>query len=87
MISVVVGFIFGLIPSLFAGWIIAQIKVYRNGKGLLTIFVIGGFISMAFLASSETLLIVKAMIGGISALIIGVFALPKPIIDNNINSE
>ncbi|MBE0405729.1 hypothetical protein ACT3TI_02470 [Psychrobacter sp. AOP22-C1-22] len=74
---VVFGFILGLLPSLFTGWILAQVNAYRNYKGLLISLITGGFMGFAFLSATELPFIIQVLTGGVSALILALFALPK----------
>ena len=74
---IIFGFILGLLPSLFTGWILAQVNAYCNYKGLLISLITGGFMGFAFLSLLELPLIMQVLTGGISAVITGLVALPK----------
>lgn len=74
---VIFGFILGLLPSLFTGWILSQIKAYRSYKGLIISLVVGGFMGFTFLSVTELPFIIQALTGGISALILAIFVLPR----------
>ena len=74
---IIFGFILGLLPSLFTGWILAQVNAHCNYKGLLISLITGGFMGFAFLSLLELPLIMQVLTGGISAVITGLIALPK----------
>lgn len=74
---IIFGFILGLLPSLFTGWILAQVNAYRNYKGLLISLMTGGFMGFAFLSLLDLPFIMQVLTGGISAVITGLIALPK----------
>ena len=71
------GFLLGLLPSLFTGWILAQLNVNHSYKGLFISLVVGSVIGFAFLSMMELPLIIKILTGGVSALILGWSVLPK----------
>lgn len=85
------GFLIGLLPALITGSTLAYGQFYRHKKSLLVAFAIGFLVTMlsaiiflffvdalteqATLSLSLSLLI--ALVGGISAVLTGLFALPK----------
>ena len=71
------GFLLGLLPSLFTGWILAQMNVNNSYTGLFISLVVGSVIGFAFLSTIELPLIIQILTGGISALILGWSILPK----------
>lgn len=71
------GFILGLIPSLFTGYILANTKIYRSYKGFLVSFATGSLIGFTFLSLLDLPFIIQVLTGGISAVITGLITLPK----------
>ena len=71
------GFLLGLLPSLFTGWVLAQMNINYSYKGLFISLVVGSVIGFAFLSVIELPLIIQILTGGISALILGWSILPK----------
>ncbi len=74
------GFIFGVIPATLAGFLIASFKLHCNAKGLLWSAIIGACttIIVAISIGSDALAILSViLIGAISAVLTGLFALPK----------
>ncbi|WLP94526.1 hypothetical protein [Psychrobacter sp. M13] len=71
------GFLLGLLPSLFTGWVLAQMNINYSYKGLFISLVVGSVIGFAFLSVIELPLIIQILTGGISALILGWSILPR----------
>lgn len=80
-----VGFIFGLIPATLTGFLIASFKLNRDFKGLLWSAIIGAGITFNLtnvIGSTISMLLILTVIGAFSAILTGLFTLPKP--SNNI---
>ncbi len=71
------GFLLGLLPSLFTGWVLAQMNINYSYKGLFISLVVGSVIGFAFLSVIELPLIIQILTGGISSLILGWSILPR----------
>lgn len=75
------GFVFGVIPATLAGFLIASFKLHRNTKGLLWSAVIGACtttVVATFIANDIEGVIFITLIGVVSAILTGLFALPRP---------
>lgn len=77
ILCIAFGFLLGLLPSLFTGWVLAQMNINYSYKGLFISLVVGSVIGFAFLSVIELPLIIQILTGGISALILGWSILPK----------
>lgn len=75
------GFIFGVIPATLAGFLIASFKLHRNAKGLLWSAIIGACTTIVVatsIAHDIEGVTFMMLIGVVSAVLTGLFALPRP---------
>ena len=72
-----IGSIVGLIPAALTGWIIVASRIYASAKSFVLVFVIGTMVSALFLGATVAIAWEIAVTGGISALILALFTLPK----------
>ena len=75
------GFIFGVIPATLAGFLIASFKLHRNAKGLLWAAIIGACTTTVVatsIAHNIEGVIFITLVGVVSAILTGLFALPRP---------
>ncbi len=80
------GFMIGLIPATFTGWIAARLKLYRNYEGLLQSTVIGAISTVICallllifndITFSFAACIFAIVVGGISGYLTGLSGLPN----------
>lgn len=79
LLFIVFGAIYGFIPALITGFAAMLLKSERDVFGIMTTVGIGFLVSLIYafiLRFSGTLLL--AILGGVSALILSFFVLPKP---------
>lgn len=73
-------FIFVLLSTTLAGFLIASFKLHLNAKGLLWSAIIGAGITFKTFSTMEfttSILIILILIGAVSAMLTGLIALPK----------
>ncbi len=68
------GIFFGLVPAMLTGYCVAMLDINRSAKGYAKLFAIGAMCSGVLYLS-----FIFMVIGGLSAVIIGKFALPKAV--------
>lgn len=86
-IGLVFGFVFGVIPATITGFLIAGFKFYRTFKELFWSAIIGActtIVVTVFIVSDVSFVVFRLLIGATSAVLTGLFALPK-ISKNNFN--
>jgi len=80
IVGAIFGIVLGFIPAVVTGLIVAYFKLYRNGKGLFWAGVIGTFVTLSVVLTvtpSLSALIPAVFVGGFSAVLTGLFTLPK----------
>ena len=71
------GGVVGLIPALLTACVITASRIYASAKSFVLVFLIGTMVSALFLAAAGSTAWEVAVTGGVSALILALFTLPK----------